>query len=152
MNTSLAMVRRYFPAVQRVEDATKTAIVEVTPYDNSHSDVRNHRTCALALACKRFFKADGVVIGLTTSWIIRGKIATRYHNSGTVSREITSFDRKAVFDAGKYLLTPAPECNRLGMTRSTHNKRQGAGGKPRVFRHYTRNVRASLHSATPGIA
>jgi hypothetical protein len=145
-NTSLAMIRRYFPEVTAVEDAQKKAIVEVTASDNSHADVKNHRTCALALACTRFFHADGVIIGLTTSWIIRGRTATRYKNAATVSREITSFDRKAGFDAGLYLLTAATASSRLGLVRSANPKRQSRKSGTRAFRHYTRNVRTTLAS------
>jgi len=151
-SASLTMVRRYFPKVERLQDADKQAIVEVTAADNANSDVKSHRTCALALACKRFFRADGVIIGLTTSWIIHGKIATRYRNAHTVSREITSFDRKAGFDTGRYLLTPTSKGNRLGVKRSTSTSRPAKGGAPRRFMHFTRNVRTSLHSyATPGV-
>lgn len=146
VDPTLAMIRRYFPKVNFVEDARRPAIVEVTDADNANADVKSHLTCALALACKRFFHADGVIIGLTTSWIIRGNLATRYRNAGTVSREITSFDRKAGFDAGRYLLTPASASNRLGVQRSDKATRKAKGGEPRRFKHYTRGVRASLGS------
>lgn len=142
---SLRMVRRYFPTVTTVEDAKKQAIVEVTVADNDRADVKSHHTCALAVACKRFFHADGVIIGLTTSWIVRGKVATRFINAGTVSREITSFDRKAGFDAGFYLLSPVSSTAKLGTIRSSNPKRSGASGTgKRKFRHYTRNVRTTL--------
>jgi hypothetical protein len=143
---SLGMIRKYFPQVEFVKDATKTEIVEVTVADNDNSEVKSHRTCALALACKRFFKADGVIIGLTTSWIIRGKVATRFLNAATVSREITSFDRKAGFDAGRYLLTPVPETSRLGRQKAYDPHRKGTRSGIRKFRHYTRGVRTSLHA------
>lgn len=144
-DTTLAMIQSYFPYVEMVKDATDRAVVEVTEHDNKHSDVKSHKTCALALACTRFFHADGVIIGLTTSWIIINKTAMRFRNSGTTSREITSFDRKAGFDAGKYLLVPASKSNRLGMERS-HNpfRKSGSGNGKRAFRHYTRNVRTTL--------
>lgn len=149
---SLAMVKTFFPKVEFVEDARTPAIVEVTKADNDNADVKSHRTCALAIACKRFFAADGVIIGLTTSWIVRGKVATRYQNSGTTSREITSFDRKAGFDTGRYLLTPAPETARLGRVRSHNPNRRGEKKGIRSFRHYTRNVRTSLVHGHPEIA
>lgn len=145
---SLGMIRKYFPKVDYVEDATKAEIVEVTAADNAHSEVKSHKTCALALACKRFFKADGVIIGLTTSWIIRGDKATRFLNSGTTSREITSFDRKAGFDVGRYLLAPVSEGARLGTVRSDDPVRRGARSGIRKFRHFTRGVRTSLHSSS----
>lgn len=146
INTSLATIRRYFPKVEVVKDAMKAAVVEVTADDNNNADVKNHLTCALAIACKRSFDADGVIIGLTTSWVIKGRIAYRYHNSGTTSREITSFDRHAGFDTGMYLLSPAAPGARLGTIRSNNPHRGSNGnrkGKP-FFRHFTRNVRASL--------
>jgi hypothetical protein len=145
-STSLAMIRRYFPLVAIVKDATHTMLVEVTSADNANADVKNHRTCALAIAATRCFHADGAIIGMTTSWLIKGRTAFRFMNAETVTREITSFDRKAGFDAGTYLLSPPSDSNRLGMVRSHNPDRRSNGsrkGKP-AFRHYTRNVRASL--------
>jgi hypothetical protein len=62
---SLAMVKRHFPKVESVEDADKPIIVEVTDDDVAHANIKDHETCALAIACKRSFKADGVIIGMT---------------------------------------------------------------------------------------
>jgi len=83
-----------------------------------------------------------VIIGLTTSYIIRGNTATRYGNPETVSREIVSFDRKAGFDEGIYLLSAICPSNRLGVHKSGPSGR-ATGGTPRhkSFRHYTKNVR-----------
>jgi hypothetical protein len=151
---SLTMVRRYFPNVMRVEDALKPEIVEVTIADNNKAQIKSQSAGFMAIACKRFFEADGVIIGLTTSWIVRGKVAIRYRNSGTVSREITSFDRKAGFDVGFYLLTPVSESSRLGTYRAHDPVRRAKGGAAkRPFRHYTRNVRTTLgHFPTPEVA
>jgi hypothetical protein len=151
---SLGMVKGYFPKVETVEDADKPVIVEVTKADVTNSTVKNHETCALALACKRYFHADGVIIGLTTSWIVRGKVATRFRNAGTVSREITSFDRKAGFDIGFYLLAPASPSNRLGLERAYDPVRKAKNGKGKhSFKHYTRNVRTTLgHHPTAEVA
>jgi hypothetical protein len=143
---ALSMVRQYFPQVKRISDATKKEIVEVTQADNQHADVKSHRTCALAIACKRFFSADGVIIGLTTAFIIKGKVAFRFRLADTVSREITSFDRKAGFDAGLYLLVAPCPSDKLGKERSKDPVRKAKDGKGRKaqFRHYTRNVRTTL--------
>ncbi len=150
---SLSMIKKYFPRAERVEDADKPVIVEVTTADVNAAEVKSHSTCALALACKRYFHADGVIIQLTTSWVVRGKVATRFRNAGTVSREITSFDRKAGFDVGFYLLTPSAPSNKLGLERSYDPVRKSKGGKGKhAFRHYTRNVRTTLGHSTPGIA
>jgi hypothetical protein len=151
---SLRMVRSYFPKVERVDDATKPAIVEVTKTDVANAERKNHRICALALACKRSFNADGIIIGLTTAWVIKGKIATRYHLGDSISREITSFDRGAAYDVGLYNLVPISPCARLGTVRSTNPNRSGKNtGGLKKFRHYTRNVRTTLgHFPTPEIA
>jgi hypothetical protein len=154
ISSSLALVRRYFPQVNAVIDARKPAIVEVTRQDNALAVKRSHRTCALAIAAKRCFHADGVIIGLTTSFIILKTVAIRYKNAGTVSREITSFDRGAGYDEGKYILSPCSPSAALGTKRaydSVRHAKDGSGRKPR-FRHFTRNVRTSLMTSTPGSA
>lgn len=138
------MIRRYFPQVDVVKDATKAVVVEVTAQDNNNADVKNHLTCALAIASKRVLNADGVIIGLTTSWVIKGRVAIRYHNAETATREITSFDRNAGFDTGSYLLSPAAPGARLGSVRSSNPNRRGNGNRKRLFRHFTRNVRTTL--------
>src|SRR5262245_17263448 len=114
---SLYIVRRFYPKVTTVVDADNPVTVEVTFHDNNHGAVKSHRTCALAIACKRFFKADGVIIGQGTSYIVHGTMATRFKNTETVTREIVSFDRKAGFDVGRYNLSPPSPCNRIGAPR-----------------------------------
>jgi len=142
---ALAVVRRYFPKVDTVKDATKVAFVEVTSKDNTNSKVKDHQTCALALACVRFFKADGVIIGLTTSYIITGTLATRYKNADTVSREITSFDRKAGFDTGFYNLVPPSPASRLDAAKLRGDTHPKTGNPARHgFKHFTKNVRTTL--------
>jgi hypothetical protein len=143
---ALRMLRKYFPKVSSVVDADKGVIVEVTTKDVANSNVKDHTTCALALACTRFFKADGVVIGLTTSYIIKGTMAIRFQNAGTTSREIVSFDRKAGFDTGFYHMTPYCRSSRLDRIRYESDpatpKKTPSG--VRAFRHYTGNVRTTL--------
>jgi len=150
---SLVMVQSYFPKVTNVVDANKPALIEVTKGDNTTANIKSHKTCALAVACKRMFRSDGVIIGLTTAYIIKGKIAYRYKLGGTTSREITSFDRKAGFDIGFYQLTPAPPSNRLGVYQGNPNRPSGAK-KPKVkrFMHFTQGVRTALGSGTPEIS
>jgi len=142
---TLAVVKAFFPQVTTIKDATRPALVEVTNEDNTHADVKSHRTCALALACKRYFDADGVIIGLTTSYIVFGKTAHRYKNAGTVSREITSFDRKAGFDVGFYHLSPPCTSSRLGADRHKATKSgKNTGTSLSRFRHFTTGVRTTL--------
>ena len=142
---SMAIVRFFFPQVENVIDSLKGALIEVTLSDASHGDVKNHKTCALAIACKRFFHADGVIIGLTTSYIVKGKTAIRFSNPDSISREITSFDRKAGFDIGFYNLCAISPGRRLGVHRSGKSGKSASHGKRvKGYRHYTSGVRTTL--------
>jgi hypothetical protein len=143
-NKALVTVRSFFPQVKTVLDANKATVVEVTRADIDKSKIKDHQTCALAVCCHRSFHADGVIIGLTTAYIIKGTTAHRYKLTGTISREITSFDRGAGYDEGEYLLAAPCPGSRLGAPHRGGN-RTGTGRK-RQFRHYTKNVRVSLRS------
>lgn len=141
-NMALSMIRNYFPKVNKVVDAKKALALEITDADSVHSDVRTHRTCALAVCAKRVTKADGVIVGLATTYIIHGPIATRYKNGPALSREITAFDRRAGFATGRYQLTPFPPSKELGTEKPTGPK--DSSGKPKRFRHITKGVRTVL--------
>ena len=141
---ALRMIRSFFPKVQKVYDADKQMVVNVTRADIAKSNMKNHKTCALAVCCQREFHADGVIIGLTTAYIIQGDTAHRFKLTGTISREITSFDRGAGYDEGQYMLVPPSPASRLGVP---HRGGHATGtGKPRAFRHFTGRVRTSLKS------
>ena len=143
---SLTVVQHFFPKVEEVVDAAKPIYVAVTKKDCDHADVRSHKTCALAVACRRSLKADGVIIGLTTSYIIKGKTATRYKLNNSIGREITSFDRKAGFAIGLYSLVPISPANRLGTKRAYDPIRKAKNGNGRTpkFKHFTTGVRTQL--------
>ena len=144
--SALRIVTRYFPQVNSVNDAQRPIIVEVTSDDVEQSKVKDHLTCALAVACKRAFKADGVIIGLTRSYIIKGFTATRYQNAETISREVITFDRfgKSGFDTGYYALSPVCPSSKLGNPhRSGASGKKNPKSKPR-FRHFTSGVRTVL--------
>jgi hypothetical protein len=138
---SLLLVQSYFPRVGMVVDATKPVIIDVTQQDASNAKVRDPNNCAFALSCCRILKADGAIIGLSTSYIIKGKKALRYKNTEALCREIVSFDRKAGFDLGMYMMSPASPGGRLGV----HKGGPGRGDKKnngiKRFRHWTKNVR-----------
>lgn len=143
---ALRMIRTFFPKVEKVNDAEHTMIVNVTRADVAKSNHKDHKTCALAVCCKRSFNADGVIIGLTTAYIIKGNTATRFKLNDSISREITSFDRGAGYDEGEYMLVPACPSSRLGVPRTpsaAHGVTTGRG--PRHFRHMTGKVRTTLH-------
>lgn len=151
-SNALRIVRQYFPGVAQVADAAKSAIIEVTPKDSTNSTVQNHTTCAYAMACKRQMKADGVIIGTKTAYIIHGKRAVRYRMNESVAREIVSFDRRAGFAVGVYQLRAPTESERLGApSGATHNPSER---RAKLFRHLTSNIRASLgrHAAAAILA
>jgi hypothetical protein len=142
---ALRMIRTFFPLVEKVYDADNAIVVNVTRADIAKSKEKDHKTCAFAVCCKRAFNADGVIIGLTTAYIIKDKTATRFKIGDSVSREITSFDRHAGFDEGEYMLSPACPSSRLGVPRTpstAHGRTTGRG--PRHFRHFTGKVRTTL--------
>jgi len=146
---ALGIVRTYFPKVTRVSDADAPLEVEVTKADRKSALVCNHNGCAMAVACKRLTKADGVIVSLTTAYIIKGNHATRYDLPESVSREVVSFDREAGFGEGSYHLQPFSKVSRLG---ARNHGKSGGGNSGRTgtaakrFTHRTTGVRAALGS------
>lgn len=144
---ALSVVRQYFPGVTSVVDSSKGADIEVTGPDNKNSVSLDHSNCALAVACKRVLKADGVLVGTTTCYVIYGHRAVRYKLQESTSREIVSFDRHAGFYAGIYSLrAPSPQ-EQLGA--KPHSGKEGVSGfrKPK-FRHVTGGIRTILGNRT----
>lgn len=109
------MVQKHFPKVTRVKDAKHPIRLTVKAEDSTNGDKAKPESCALARAAKRELKADGAIINLSSSYVVKGTTAIRYKTSELVAREITSFDRGGDFAAGKdYLLTVFPKSSRLG--------------------------------------
>jgi hypothetical protein len=140
----LKMINSFFGQVAKVVDADKQMVVNVTTEDVAKSNIKNHKTCALAVCCQRSFKADGVIIGLTTAYIIKGNTAYRFKLPGSIGREITSFDRGAGYDAGEYLLVRPSPSARLGVPRESGPSGAHTGKGPKHFRHVTGRVRTTL--------
>jgi hypothetical protein len=141
---ALANVQKYFPKVERVEDSDTPLQVEVTKADSNSSAVRNKEGCAMAVACKRKMKADGVLVARSVAYIIKGTTATRYQIPMSVQKEIVSFDREAGFAPGTYQLVPESPANRFGEKRE-----YGPGklsGKLVRFQHRTTGIRTALGS------
>ncbi len=113
--SALARIQKQFPQVKKVRDATETISVTVIPADAVKGRRKDPATCALARACVRTSIADAAIIGLSSSWLIKGDTATRYLTSEGVSREITSFDRHQDFQSGNdYKLSRVGKSKRLG--------------------------------------
>lgn len=137
-----------FTRVSKVEDADSPIWVNVTKADSATGRKKNASECALARACVREKHADGAVINIGTSYIIKGNTAVRYKTSGGVGREITSFDRGAGFEAGNdYLLSAVPPMSRLDRVRpqrpSGPHEDNKPTPRPNVHRHHTANIRVS---------
>lgn len=146
MSTALGIVQRYFPQVEDVTDATKGTAIEVTRTDTSSAKRRSHRTCAMAVACKRKLNLDGVIISVKTAYLVKGTKAIRYLVPESVSREIVSFDRGSDFAPGDYKLI-VPQV-KLGLKKN--GKGHGPHGRPdgrTEPRHFTGGIRTVLGSS-----
>jgi len=141
---ALNRVRKYFPGVEEVCDATQPIRVNVTPKDSTGGTSKDPRDCAMARACVRM-GYDGAIIGVGNSWLIKGKKATRYQTSAGVAREITTFDRHHAFAEGNdYLLSAVSPSTRLGTKRTgkvTSGGRTNGKNDNRTKLHHTVNIR-----------
>jgi hypothetical protein len=136
-------VRKYFPKVTKVKDAVKPINIEVTRNDEAASKRKSHEGCAMAVACKRALKLDGVIVSATTAYLVKGDTAVRYNLPVREQKEVVSFDRGGGFALGEYrLVKPRHE---LGRGEGGKDKRE-KGTKPRAPRHYTEGIRAILGS------
>lgn len=146
MASALNIVQKVFPHVTSVVDATKDAAVEVTKRDTTSATVRNHKACAMAVACKRKLDLDGVIMSVSTAYLIKGNKATRYRVPQSVSREIVAFDRDAVFEPGEYNLTTYTGSGKVGSQKgvSTSSANSHSSGLAKRFRHKTEGIRSSL--------
>lgn len=137
-----------FTKVKHVKDANDPIWVNVTKKDSNEGRRNEPSDCALARACVRELNADGAVVNIGTSYIVKGNTAVRFKTSAGVGREITSFDRSAGFAPGNdYLLSAIPPASRLDASRkrgsatgphtTTDTKRQN------VHRHHTENIRVN---------
>jgi hypothetical protein len=146
MPTALSVVKKFFPEVTKVTDGKKAITIEVTAADDRTATKRAHKTCAMAVACKRKFDLDGVVISVATAYLVKDKKATRYQLPPSVSREVVSFDRDGGFRPGEYQLSAIPKSNRLG--REPQGKHQGGPSvdKVRPLVHHTEGIRTALGS------
>lgn len=135
-----------FHWVTKIKDADEPIWVKVTKWDTTTGKQRDHTECALARACVREKNADGAVINVGTSYIIKGNVATRYKTSVGVGREITSFDRGAGFEPGEdYLLAAPAPTNRLDAKTNSGQTgpKNGPAKRPSVHHHITSNIRVN---------
>src|SRR5881394_110186 len=141
---ALRKVRKFFPQVESVRDATKPIDIEVSAHDSNHAKIKDHNHCALAVACEKKMHADGVIISVKTAYVVKGKRAIRYKLLETTAREVVSFDRKGGFEPGTYSMKPPPSGSRLG--EKSWNKTGPHTGPPKPKAHVTTNIRTSLRN------
>lgn len=144
---ALKRIRKLFPKVQTVEDADKSITITVTPEDSRTGRKKAPENCALARACVREKLADQAMIGIAYSYLIKGKVATRYKTSVAVGREITSFDRHQDFAAGKdYKLSKVSAGHKLGVKSNDKRGPHTTSYMPKPLAvHHTDNIRVSSH-------
>lgn len=145
---SLKVVQKYFPHVKSVKDAKSNIKIEVTKQDDKMATRKAHKNCAMAVACKRKMKLDGVIISVGTAYMVKGDRATRFHLPERVSREVVSFDRGGGFDTGVYQLDKPCPSNRLGSpnnSRGRHGSKEYTG-KVKKHKVLTRGIRSVLGS------
>src|SRR5262245_53619384 len=124
MGSALQIVQGFFPQVTEVKDAMRSARIEVKAEDAASKGIKNHKSCAMAVACKRAWHLDGVIISRTMVYLVKGKVARRFFMTPSATREVVSFDRGGGFAPGVYGLTAIPKNKRLG----TYKGKGGKGG------------------------
>ena len=148
MPTSLQIIRRFYPMVDKVTDAKRDVTITITKRDANHSTPKDHSKCAMAAAAVRTLAIDGAIISTRTAYLIKGNTALRFTVPEHVAREIVAFDRGAKFIEGDYtLIKPGPRSPRGSGIRNPGNP---AAGKLR-HRAYERtaDVREHLGSVKP---
>lgn len=143
MPTALRIVKEFFPNIKSVKDSKASIKTEVTGHDDKVSRKGAHKECALAIACKRKFKVDGVIIARSTAYLVKNNKAIRFDVPISVGREITSFDRGAGFAPGVYHLA-RPTKNPLGTNLHRSGPKEKKNGNKIRFRHVTSKIRAVL--------
>jgi hypothetical protein len=108
------VIKRRFPHVTRVVDATKPIHVSVTDADSDDAVSSDFEHCALARAACRQLKADGAVVSKRVVYVIIKDAAVRYDSSERIRQELVSFDRHHDFASGDYALNVKRPSERLG--------------------------------------
>ena len=139
---ALSIVQRFYPDVKRVKDASSSLRIEVTTKDTQSPGVKQHKDCALAVACKKMNEVDGAIVSISTAYLIKGDVAIRYRIPVSVAREIVSFDRRGGFEPGEYYLDP--KFHKLGAPAGTGSSNRAKKGKVKGFKRVTHGIRTDL--------
>lgn len=134
-------IKRLFPEVTECYDSDKAVNVEVSKRDIHNSKPLDPTNCAMAKAFKRSTNVDAAVVGISSSYLIKGKTAIRFHTPASVRQEIIGFDRYGDFEEGSYYLAPHNPSGRLGSQKHSGKKAKGASHSPKRRLHKTAKVR-----------
>lgn len=134
-------LKRKFPQVKEIHDATKAVEIPVNRQDCKIARKQDPTECALAKAAKRELKVDGVIIGISTSYLIKDDKAIRFDTPESVRREIVSFDRHQDFEPGEYHLMPKAPTKRLGRIEKRRNRAGGKNKNDKRKYHHSARVR-----------
>jgi hypothetical protein len=122
---TLSRLRKHFPDLKQVVDAKESITINVIARDSKMGNKKDPYSCALVQACKRTHIADGALIGIGYSYLVKDQVATRYKTSAAVGREITTFDRFKKFAPGiNYRLSKIAPTNRLEAAAAARNAKR----------------------------
>lgn len=141
---AIDIVKGFYPYVTHVVDASISLNINVTKADISLSHKKDHSHCAVANACLRSKPVDGVIVSISTAYLIKGSKAIRYKVPEAVAREIVSFDRSAHFAPGEYVLNAPNSSQKLGIPAATGSNNRKGIGKSGGFHHVSHGVRTPL--------
>ena len=136
-------LRRLYPNVKFAVDADKMIEVSVNKTDCAEAVELDPTNCALARATKREMKADGVIVGLSSSYVIRGDHAVRFATPERVQREIVSFDRHHDFAPGDYTLVPKSPTAKFGSGVENRKRRRDKSHGKKGNKSATRKIHGS---------
>lgn len=126
----LRSLRKHYPSLKYVVDAREHVPLDVTEQDVGNADRKNPSNCAMSVAARRTQKVDAVIISRSRCYLVNNNVAYRYLLGNDAVRELTSFDRKASFTPGTYVMRAPSASNRLGVGHSRKKARTpGKGGE-----------------------
>jgi hypothetical protein len=138
----MQLIRKYYPEVKTVVDATKHVRVDVISDDCVKGTKKAPNKCAMARAFQRK-NYNGAIISKAVSYLIKGTKAIRYRTPPSVAREIVSFDRHQDFQPGRYSLSPPPVVHPTENKRVYRKRTRPEGGEPSGYKnHVTAGVRS----------
>ena len=114
MKTAVNLVQKYFPGVKEVRDAEQELPIEVISTDVTSAQRKQHASCAFAVACKRTFNLEGVLISRSIAYLVLGESAVRFQVPDKLRTETIHFDKSGSFNLGTYTLLRVNRAHKLG--------------------------------------